>query len=78
MTPLNNYILVKPDNKESETESGIVIAESAQKAVEKGEVIHAGTCDFVKKGDIIIFKDYSMEESEEYTFVKEDEILGKL
>lgn len=78
INPLNNYITVKLADKETKTKGGILLSNEAQESVEEGKVIHAGTCKFVKKGDTVFFKDYSVEKSADHTFVKEDEILGKI
>lgn len=75
--PLNNYILVDPIEPKTTTSSGIYIPPN-QKVVEKGIVVDTGSCDFVKKGDVVFFRDYSLEETEEFAFVKEEELLAKI
>jgi len=77
--PLNNRILVKPDEIAKETESGILLGDSNEKPV-RGEVIVGN--DIVKKGDNIFFSKFGFDEvnidGDIYYVVAEHNILGIL
>jgi len=86
--PLGDRVLVKPLASEEKTASGILLPETADKQKkEQGEVIAIGSGEDIVKlglkvGDKVIFGKYSGDEIEiekqEYKFLKDDEVLGKV
>lgn len=89
--PLGGRVLIKPLDLEEETESGLIIPETADKdKPEQGEVVALGTgrvteegdkVEFtVKVGDQVLFKKYSPDEveyeGETYLVVDETDILA--
>ncbi len=93
VTPIGGNILVKPQQEEKKTSSGIVLPDTIDKEKpQKGEVIALGTqrlsqtgqkIDFtVKVGDVVLFKKYSPDEievdGEDYLIMSEDDILAVL
>lgn len=93
VTPLGDRVLIKPEdpNKERETESGIIIPDTASKEKpERGEVVAVGSGKTlesgavkepsVEVGDTVVFTKYSPDEvtvdDETYLVVKEDSLLA--
>jgi chaperonin GroES len=77
--PLNNRILVKPDELPNETNSGILLGDPKEKPV-TGTVIVSGS--IVSKGDKILFSKFGFDEFEingvVHYVVSEANILGIL
>ena len=88
--PLHDRVIVKRNEAEKKTTSGIIIPDTAKEKPQEGEVIAAGAgirkddgtlipLD-VKAGDKILFARYAGTEikidGEEYLMMKEEEILG--
>jgi len=91
ITPLGDRVLVKPADKESKTESGIIIPDTvSQEKPDQGKVVAVGDGRVnddgkiiplrVKKGDKIIFSKYGPDEvtidGEEYYIISEASILA--
>jgi len=89
--PLGDKIIVKRDEAESVTDSGIYLPESAKDKPKQGKVIALGNGNLnketgermpftVKKGDDVIFSSYSGTEikidGEDLLIMTEDDILG--
>lgn len=89
--PLGDKIIVKRDEAESQTDSGIYLPESAKDKPKQGKVMALGDGNLnketgaripftVKKGDDIIFSSYSGTEikidEEDVLIMTEDDILG--
>src|SRR3990167_677873 len=88
--PLQDRILVKRLDEEAKTKGGIIIPDTAKEKPQEGEVIAIGNGKVlesgkvqpldVKVGDRILFSKYAGSEvkieGEEYTFMREDDILG--
>jgi len=87
--PLNDRVLLKRLNIESQTKGGIFIPENAKEKPLEGEVIATGPGKIidgnrlpldVTVGDRVLFAKYSETEitiaSEKYLLLKEDDILG--
>ena len=88
--PLEDRILIKPLEKESQTASGIFLPESAAEKPMQGKVIATGPGKLldrgerakmsVKKGDTVVFGKYSGTEieikGESHLIVRESELLG--
>jgi len=88
--PLHDRVIVKRNDAETKTVSGIIIPDSAKEKPQEGEIVAVGTgirkedgtvlpLD-VKKGDKILFGKYAGTEikidGEEYIMMKEEDILG--
>ncbi len=88
--PLQDRILVKRLTNEEKTKGGIIIPDSAKEKPQEGEVIAVGNGKIlengqkhpldVKAGDRILFSKYAGSEikidGEEYTIMREDDVLG--
>lgn len=76
--PLNNRVLIKPDEPVQETAFGILLPMNKEKAV-TGEVI-VGNKD-LKKGDKVVFSKFGLDEvtidNEIHYVVSDVNILGK-
>ncbi|MEX2600175.1 MAG: co-chaperone GroES [Balneolaceae bacterium] len=87
--PLSDRVLVRPDDAEEKTESGIIIPDSAKEKPQRGTVVAAGPGKVengtkiemsVKDGDHILYGKYSGTEisldGEDYLIMRESDILG--
>jgi chaperonin GroES len=88
--PLQDRILVKRLTNEEKTKGGIIIPDSAKEKPQEGEVVAIGNGKIldngtkvpldVKVGDKILFSKYAGSEvkieGEEYTIMREDDVLG--
>lgn len=87
--PLSDRVLVRPDDAEEKTESGIIIPDTAKEKPQRGTVVAAGPGKVengnkidmsVKAGDHILYGKYSGTEitldGEEYLIMRESDILG--
>lgn len=85
--PLYDRILVKREEHEETTASGIIIPDTAQERTQTGKVIAVGqgriTQDgslrplTVKAGDVVFFGKFSGTEADkEHLILREDEVLG--
>ncbi|MHC4810979.1 MAG: co-chaperone GroES [Planctomycetota bacterium] len=88
--PLEDRVLVKPIEKESQTESGIYLPESAKEKPMQGTVVAVGPGKLldngervkpaVKKGDTVVYGKYAGTEIEikkvQHLIVRESELLG--
>ena len=89
--PLGDKIIVKRQEAESQTDSGIYLPESAKDKPKQGKIIALGDGNLnkdtgerlpftVKKGDEVIFSSYSGTEvkieNEDFLIMTEDDILG--
>jgi len=89
--PLDDRILIEPASKEQQTESGIVLPDTADKEKpEQGKVIAVGLGKIdnngkripmtVKVGDVVLFTKYGPNEikidDKEYLIAKEEDILA--
>jgi len=88
--PLHDRVIVRRNDAETKTASGIIIPDTAKEKPQEGEIVAAGSgirrddgsllpLD-VKKGDKILFGKYAGTEikidGEELLMMKEDDILG--
>ena len=90
VTPLDDRVLIRPNQAEEKTASGIFIPEAAKEKPMIGKVVAVGpgkvnddgkrTALTVKKGATVLFGKYSGTEvdidGEEHTIVRENELLG--
>lgn len=81
LKPLNGRVLVKPDEKETQTEYGIILTDAAVEKPLTGTVVST-ISDLVAKGDRVLFSRYGYDEAkvdgEDYYIVSENQILGIL
>jgi chaperonin GroES len=90
LIPLEDRVVVKPQEAESKTAGGIVLPDAAKEKPLTGKVIAAGAGKLddngkriamsVKKNDTVLFGKYSGSDveldGEEYKILRESEILG--
>jgi chaperonin GroES len=88
--PLEDRVLIKPVEKESKTESGIYLPETAKEKPMQGKVVAVGPGKMldngervkpgVKKGDVVVYGKYAGTEIEiknaTHLIVRESELLG--
>ena len=87
--PLSSRVLIKMEEGEETTKSGIILANAAKEKPQIAKVIEVGPGEkvdgkleemYVKKGDKVIVSKYSGTEvkydGEEYLIVKQDDILA--
>ena len=89
LKPLSNRVVIKMIENEETTKSGIILAGNAQEKPQIAEVVEVGPGKevdgklekmLVKKGDKVVVNKYAgtevKYEGEEYTIVKQDDILA--
>jgi len=85
ITPLADRVIIKQEDAETTTASGIIIPENAQEKPQKGRVIACGKGTrenpiTVKVGDNILYGKYAgtelKYEGEDYLIMKESDILA--
>jgi chaperonin GroES len=83
--PLADRVLVKPDEAETKTASGIIIPDTAKEKPQRGKVVATGngTKDeqmVVKENDIVLYGKYSGTEieleGEKYLIMRQSDILA--
>lgn len=87
--PLADRVLVKPDNAEETTASGIIIPDSAKEKPQRGTIVAVGPGKVengtkiemsVKEGDKVLYGKYAGTEvsvdNEEYLIMRESDIVG--
>ncbi len=87
--PLSNRVLVKMEEGEETTKSGIILSNAAKEKTQIAKVLEVGPGEkidgkleemYVKKGDRVIVSKYAgtevKYENEEYLIVKQDDILA--
>ncbi len=81
---LAGKVLVKPEEAESKTASGIIIPDSAKEKPRQGKIVLVGAPKKdeemeVKKGDIVLYGKYSGQEltidGDEYLLISQSDIL---
>lgn len=76
MRVLFKYVLVKPDQENTETEAGIAIPEMALKKPHKGVVLEVGEeVTKVKKGETVLYKRWGGNEWDEDILIEEEDIM---
>ena len=85
ITPLADRVIIKPEEAETTTDSGIIIPYNAQEKPQKGNVLSVGQGTkenpiTVKKGDNVLYGKYAgtelRHEGEDYLIMKESDILA--
>ena len=81
LVPLNDRVIVKRSEAETQTKSGLILPTASQEKPNKGEVV-ASASEHVAEGDIVFFSSYAGStvnyEDTEYLILKSDELLGKI
>tara|TARA_B100001142_G_C13715982_1_gene415686 strand:+ start:86 stop:367 length:282 start_codon:yes stop_codon:yes gene_type:complete len=85
ITPLADRVIIKQEDAETTTASGIIIPDTAQEKPQKGSVIAVGKGTkenpiTVKKGDTVLYGKYAGTElkykEEDFLIMKESDILA--
>lgn len=78
--PLGKRILLKRNDVEEKTTSGLYIPDSAQSQENKGVVCAIGNVETINVGDTVLFEKYAGQDisidDNTYLILKEDDILG--
>ena len=78
LKPLNNKVLVKPDERETKTEFGIILTDSMVEKPTTGTVLMGGS--LVKEGQKVLFSKFGYDEvvieKELLYVISEPNILG--
>jgi len=90
LKPLDDRVVIKPEQAEEKTSGGIVLPDTAREKPMVGKVVAVGAGKLldngqrapmsVKKGDLVVYGKYSGSDVEldgvEYKIMRESEILG--
>lgn len=81
MKPLGDRVVLKPQEAEEKTKSGIILPDSAKEKPQAAVVVSVGPdVDQVKEGDKVIYTEYAGTEvkyqEEEYTIVDQKDIIA--
>ena len=83
--PLADRVIIKQDDAETTTQSGIIIPDTAQEKPQKGRIVACGDGTkenpmTVKEGETVLYGKYSgtelKHEGEDYLIIKESDILA--
>jgi chaperonin GroES len=81
--PVGNRILVKPNEREEKTKSGLILAGGEDEKQDQGIIMGIGDGEEVKRftvGDIVVYQKFGPAEikidKEKYVIINLDEILG--
>jgi chaperonin GroES len=81
--PLQDYVLCKPAEKETKTQSGFFLTDDAARKPETSTIISTGelVSNFTE-GDVVLSKSYAAIElkhgGENYLLIKEEDIVAKV
>ncbi len=89
--PLGDRVVIKPQEEEEVTKSGLVLPDTAREKPQEGEVVAVGPGRIsddgtrikmeIKKGDKVVYSKYAgteyEEDDEDYLIVRESDILAK-
>ena len=83
LTPMNENVLVLPEQEKAQTDSGIIIPDNAKKQLHMGEVIEvSGDEKTLKPGDTIRYGQFSgheiTHENKDYMIINRKDILCKI
>lgn len=82
LKPLHDYVILKKEQAEKQTASGIILTNPKEQASNQATVVAVGPkCDdHLKEGMTVIFKEYSgtkfKDEETEYMILEEEDILA--
>ena len=89
--PLGDRVVIKPQDEEEVTKSGLVLPDTAKEKPQEGEVVAVGPGRVsddgtrikmeIEKGDKVVYSKYAgtefEEDDEDYLIVRESDILAK-
>ena len=89
--PLGDRVVIKPQDEEEVTKSGLVLPDTAKEKPQEGEVVAVGPGRVsddgtrikmeIEKGDKVVYSKYAgtefKEDDEDYLIVRESDILAK-
>jgi chaperonin GroES len=83
LKPLGDRVLVKQDDAETTTKSGLIIPDNAQEKPQTGRVLDIGNeCKDVSIGDQILFGRYAGQEldfdQQKYLIMRESDVIAVL
>lgn len=85
--PIGKRVLVKREESEAKTASGIIIADSAKEKPSQGKIVEISDevtkeCNSLSKGNIVLFNKYQGDEvkidGQEYVILEIKDVLGIL
>ena len=78
--PLGDRVVVEPSIQQEQTESGIILPDTAQDKPQEGKVLAVGDCVSVKKDDLVLYPKYTgteiTHEGQDILIMSEKEILA--
>ena len=78
--PLGDRVVIEPSIQQEQTESGIILPDTAQDKPQEGKVLAVGDCVSVKKDDLVLYPKYTgteiTHEGQEVLIMSEKEILA--
>lgn len=81
IVPVGKRIVVRPEQKEDTTKSGIIVASTTKERPERGTVVAIGEAlEGVKVGDTVVFSKYGYDEvkvnGDDYYVIKHDDVVA--
>lgn len=80
--PSSNYLFCKPDEAETKTQSGFILASSAAEKPKTALVINVGENVTYKPNNRIVYKAYATSEvklnDQEYILIAQEDVLGEV
>ncbi len=85
LKPLHDHVVLKPQQEETKTKSGIILSSKDESRPQTGKIIAVGPGKVnqamsVKTNDIVVFKQYAatdfVYEEEKFLILKESDILA--
>ncbi len=78
--PLGDRVVIEPSIQQEQTESGIILPDTAQEKPQEGRVLAVGDCVSVKKDDLVLYPKYTgteiTHEGQDILIMSEKEILA--
>ena len=78
--PLGDRVVIEPSIQQEQTESGIILPDTAQEKPQEGRVLAVGDCVSVKKDDLVLYPKYSgteiTHEGQNVLIMSEKEVLA--
>ena len=80
LKPFDARVMVKKPERQEQTESGIILPDTAQDKPQEGKVLAVGDCVSVKKDDLVLYPKYTgteiTHEGQDILIMSEKEILA--
>ena len=78
--PLGDRVVIEPSIQQEQTESGIILPDTAQDKPQEGKVLAVGDCVSVKKDDLVLYPKYTgteiTHEGQDILIMSEKEVLA--